>query len=153
MIRLNIGLCVSMYVSFICNFCALRLCESMPMYLTGGPFFFNVEYIHCFLYCIVCVVQILSLVCQSSLLGCGSKISACLPYIFQWADITFQLTNATFLKSKLNSLVMIHVSFLVYVKVALLFVLWWCVLFYVVWFGLCFLRLLLCSIVLVYCNL
>jgi hypothetical protein len=39
MIRLNMGLCVSMYVSFICNFCALRLCKSIPMYLTGGLFF------------------------------------------------------------------------------------------------------------------
>jgi hypothetical protein len=26
MIRLNMGLCLSVYVSFICNFCALTLC-------------------------------------------------------------------------------------------------------------------------------
>jgi hypothetical protein len=39
MIRSNMGLCIPMYVSFICNFCALRLYESVPMYLIGGPFF------------------------------------------------------------------------------------------------------------------
>jgi hypothetical protein len=26
MIRLNMGLCISVYVSFNCSFCALRLC-------------------------------------------------------------------------------------------------------------------------------
>lgn len=72
MIRSNMGLCtcISMYVSLICHFCAVRLYESVPMYLIWGLFY--VEYINFFFIvsrvcvCVVCqvdVVKILSLVC------------------------------------------------------------------------------------------
>jgi hypothetical protein len=66
MIRSNMWLCISMYVSFICNFRVLRLYESVPMYLIGGTFLMwnisTVFSIVSYVCCEVCVVQISSLV-------------------------------------------------------------------------------------------
>jgi hypothetical protein len=47
MFKSNVGLCVSVYVSFVCSFCLLRLCVwKRSRVFNRGPFF-GVKYVHC----------------------------------------------------------------------------------------------------------